>query len=67
MKLNQAESAAHEEEGTDRKILQVSDDDIHKATERIKLLNRIAPFQLPLFMQTTPEERMSVSYPPFFP
>ena len=34
---------------------------IHKAVERIKILNKAAPFQLLLFLQTTPGEKISVS------
>ena len=31
--------------------------------ERIRLLTKTAPFQLPLFLQTTPGERIPVSCP----
>ena len=54
-----------EEEAT-REILQVCEDDIYKAAERIKLLIRTAPLQLPLFLQITLIERVFVSSLPFF-
>ena len=41
-------------------MFQVHENDIHKAAERIKILTRTGPFQLPLLLQTTPEERISV-------
>ena len=43
------------------------EDGIHKAAERIKLLNKTAPFQLLLFLQTTLGERISLSCSPLFP
>ena len=39
----------------------ISEKGIHKDTERVKLLTKKAPFQLSLFLQATPEERISVS------
>ena len=61
-------TAAHvEEEGTEGEIHQVPEDGIYKAVERIKLLNRRAPFQLLLFLQTTPGEKLSASCSPSFP
>ena len=57
-----SEPAAHaEEEGTEREILQVPEDGIHKAAKNIQILTMTAPFQLPLLWQITPEERISVS------
>ena len=56
-----------ESEGSERIVLQVPEDNIYKAAESIKLFARTAPVQLPQFLQTRPEERISVSYPPFSP
>ena len=39
---------------TGRECIQVSEDGIHKAAERIKLPTKIAPFRLPFFLQATP-------------
>ena len=50
------------EEGKEREILQVPKEGIHKTAE---LLTKTVPFQLPLFLQTTPRENIC-SCPPLF-
>ena len=47
-----------EEEEIGREYLQVSEKGIHKTTERIQFLTKIAPFQLSLYLQATPGEKM---------
>ena len=60
--------AAHvEEDEIGRECLQVYEEGIHKATEKIKLLTKTAPFQLSLFLQATPGENREYLCPQSFP
>ena len=49
---------------TGREYLLVSEKHIHKASERINTLAKIAPFKLPLFMEAMLEIKLSVSTVP---
>ena len=60
----ESELAAHaEEEGTERRILQVPEEGIHKVAERMKLLSRTVPFPLSLLLHTAPGERIPLYSP----